>query len=194
MTEPERDESGQFASTALTRTRDAAIAELGEEAVFAMVAGAAPMREIADALGLDGKDYNARRAVYQWLRRPENRERYEEAKAMSAEVHAELAGEVYGETEPLTAAGAKWRNDRSGWHRWMAETRDPSLRRAGVEVNVDVAALHMEALKAGGSMDLNPDFVREVRGKPDAASVLREQAIREAEFEVEEGDEDGNDD
>lgn len=180
----DRDESGRFASTALTRKRDTAIANLegGDDALYGMVAAGMSLRAISNELGLDGADSNTRAAVYQYLRR--DMARYDEARRLSAESHAEMAGEVYGDTAPETTADAKWRNDKSAWHRWMAETRDPSLRgKAGVEVNVDIGQLHLDALRAGGRLELNPDLVsREDVRRPSAARVLQ--------AEIEEGDDD----
>jgi hypothetical protein len=137
-------------STALTRSRDAAIAEVGEEAVYDMVATGMTHREIANALGLDGDKHNAQRAVAKWLRR--DPDRYEAAKRASVDAIAEKAGEVYGEEAPESTADAKWRNDRSGYFRWLAELRS-GVNRNGINVNLDIGALHLDALKRAGSME-----------------------------------------
>lgn len=150
---PERDpDTGRFASTELTRKRDAAIGQLenGGDTVYAMVAAGLSASEIAEELGLDGNKPVVRQSIYTWLQR--NDEKYEEAKRISAEAHAELAGEAYGDTVPATSAEAKWRNDRSNWHRWMAEQRSPDFGR-GDGLQVSIGELHLSALRQAGSME-----------------------------------------
>jgi hypothetical protein len=136
-------------------------------------------REMATALGLDGSDYTTQQAIRTYLRR--DPDRYEEAKRESAESLAERAGEVYGDEAPTTSADAKWRNDKSGWYRWMAETRDPSIRQAGVSVNVDIGSLHLDALRASGRMTLNPDGVKD----RDVTTTEKMREAVEADYEVE---------
>lgn len=183
MTESQsRDDKGRFSSTALTKKRDMAITEAGgADTLYGLVESGKTHREIANALGLDGGDYTTQRAIREYLRR--DPDRYEDARRESAEALAERAGEVYGDEAPVTSADAKWRHDLSGYWRWLAETRDPSIRQAGVNVNVDVGSLHLDALRTSGRMTLNPDLVgRDVT----TTEKLRESfEAEEAEYEVE---------
>lgn len=161
-------ESGDGRTTALTLQRDAAIERIGADAVYGMVASGRSLREIAETLGLPS-DHKSRWAISQWITR--DTERYDEARAASVDALAERAGEVYGETRPVDSADAKWRNDRSGYFRWLAEIRAIGFGdRNGVTVKVDIGQLHLDALRSAGRQELNPDRVE----------------VEEADYEIEE--------
>lgn len=159
----ERTEDGSFASTALTRSLKAAVAEAGgREALYEMVAGGLSAREIAGALGLERTDERAQWAIYRELRK--DMESYDEARRASAHAHAERAGEIfemYGEKPDtgLTSAQAKLMADKAGWHKWMAEMRSGQSA-GGVNINVDLGQLYLGALREKGSMEQNPDRPR----------------------------------
>lgn len=151
----ERDpETGQFASTALSRSVRSAVAEAGgDETLYGFVEAGRSASEILDALGLDRTEEGTW-VVYRLLN--SNPERYEEAKRISADALAERAFELYGEDTPETSADAKWRNDRAGHMRWLAELRSGNLDGGGVNVQVDIGQLHLDALRQAGGRDMIP--------------------------------------
>lgn len=168
----ETNEDGR--KTDLTIRRDSAIKEAGPERVYGWVEAGVSTRDIARKLNLGGDD-TAMWAVQNWLRQDEDR--YEKAKRRSVEAHMEKAGEVYGDEAPESTADAKWRNDRSGFHRWVAELRAGLRNKDGTTVNVNLGQLHLDALRRKGSMSQNPDRV-EPRSRPEPI---------EGEYRVEDG-------
>lgn len=167
-----RGKDGKIAKTALTKARDAAVAEAGGvEVLYGYVEAGLSMTQIADRIGLDVPAEKARWTIRDLLRR--DSERYDAAKEASAEAHMQMAGAVYGDEAPTSTADAKWRNDRSGWHRWMAELRSGLREKGSVNVNVDIGQLHLDALRQLGSMPtredpetVEADYVIEGESKP----------------------------
>jgi hypothetical protein len=136
-------------STALTRKRDAAIEEAGPDAVYGWVSEGLSIREVANELGLDGTDQNVRWSVRNWLRRDEDR--YNEAKAASVDALAERAYQIYGDEAPETTADGTWRDRKAGHLRWLADLR-AGRNKDGVNVNLSVNELHLDALRKKGHM------------------------------------------
>lgn len=135
--------------SAISDARDAALAPLGGvDALYDFVAAGMTFGEICKELGLPN-DAQHQQSLRKLARR--DPQRYDEAKQQSVERLQEKAGEVYGETAPVTSADAKWRNDRSNYYRWLAEWRGGILEKSAVAVNVDIGQLHLEALRAAGS-------------------------------------------
>jgi hypothetical protein len=131
-----------------TKTRDAAIKKAGGlEALYDMVAAGMSSREICQALDLPA-DAVVQRNVRRLLEADQTK--YAAAKCASAESLAEKAAEMYGDTAPETSADAKWRNDRAGHMRWMAELR-AGLIGKGATVQIDIGQLHMEAMRASSA-------------------------------------------
>lgn len=129
----------------------------GEDAaVFEPLADGASLGTIAAELGV------SRPYMYVWRDHKEHRERrrekWELAMKLSASTHAELAGEVL---EKLAAKGVITNADvnlakaRSEYRRWLAGKRDPEAfgdKQEQVQVNVSIGQLHLDALRARGSM------------------------------------------
>lgn len=165
----------QGGRTALTRKRDAAIAEAGVGAVLALVRAGLSMREIAGRIGLEATPENGAR-VSDWLRNNADGD-FEEARRDSADALAEKAFDLYGDRAPVTSADAKWRNDRAGHVRWLAELRSGMRDKNGVTLNVQ--QLHLEALReANGNHRSNRDqSATEVAGQvPLEAEIIQEEA------------------
>lgn len=167
-----RAEDGKFKSTALSRSVRSAVAEAGgDEVLYGYVEAGLSASEILETLGLERSERGTY-VVYRILN--SDPERYEEAKRISADAHAERAGEIfemYGEKPDgsLTSAQAKLMADKANWHKWLAELRAGRMR-GGVEVNVDVGQLHLDALRQVGSRK----------------SAQRSEPV-EADYEIEEG-------
>lgn len=142
--------------TALTRRRDAAIEEVGAEEVYGWVETGLSARQIAEKLGLDADEDRAMWAVHNWLQ--SDPERYARAKERSVEGLADRALQVYGDEPPETTADGTWRDRKAGHLRWLAELR-AGFSRDGVNVNIDLGQLHLDALRKRGSMAHNPDRV-----------------------------------
>jgi hypothetical protein len=168
-------------STALATRRDTAIeAAGGNDALLELVAGGLGFREIAERIGLEGSEVN-QAAIRRRLARqcPDD---YEEAKRASVDAIAERAAEMYGTEAPTNSADAKWRNDRAGHLRWLAEIRGGRTQDGTV---INVGQLHLDVLRAVGSMDHNPDYIRR-RGPADPAGAFMAAEVIDAEV-IEDG-------
>lgn len=149
------DGRGSHMQTALTRKRDEAIEEIGEEELYKLVEEGLSMREIATELGLDDPgSARTQSAVRSWLRR--DKDRYSEAKRLSAEALAEKAGEVYGDKAPTSTADAKWRNDLSGYLRWLSEQRSGG-NRGDVNISISFEERFLAQLRKSGRMPRRED-------------------------------------
>lgn len=136
--------------------------EGGDEWVFARIANGDTEGSIARDVG------GTRRLLRQWSKlSPERAAAYREALKESKDAHAELAGEMlkgllvgqdgaahdYAPTREQIAAA----KEVAAWHKWMAESREReqfSKAEAGVTVNVGIADLHLDALRAHGAHTL----------------------------------------
>jgi hypothetical protein len=124
-----------------------------EELLFArMLSGESP-RKLMARYGV------SRDMFYLWLGRDTSGERrrlYDEAKVLSADGHADLAGDVL---EALADKGIPLSSEvqlasaRSNYHRWLAECRDRvqfgKAQTATMQINI--GSLHLDALRAAGS-------------------------------------------
>jgi hypothetical protein len=165
--------------TALTKSRDKAVADAGGlDVLYAHLAAGQSINAICKAIGLP-VDMASYKTVHELMTR--DRERYDAARRESADAHAELAGAVYGEEAPESTAKAKWLHDRSGWHRWMSDLYSGRLDKSNAGVTLNIGALHLEALKASGSIRN-----LEARRVPMSAAdrMLESGQVVEAEVEV----------
>ena len=140
-----------------------------EEAFFSRVREAKTMLEIATELGV------SKTALYCWLDAGEGRrDALDKARKAAASELAEQAGQVLDELvddEDLTAPKVQLATQRSGFKRWLAGKWDDrfSDRPAGVQVNIGIGELHLDALRVRGSL-------------PDPVGPVVEAEIDEAEM------------
>ena len=124
--------------------------EGGEDWIFARIADGEPEGAIAKDVG------GRRNHLKQWAAlNPERLARYRQAVKESADAHAEKAGEEYdqlrGYDYPPTREDIALAKEKSSYHRWLAEARERgsyAKSEAPVQVNVNLQALHLEALRA----------------------------------------------
>ena len=102
----------------------------------------------------------SRRMIYNWIHAGgEDREHgWKLAKELSAEAHAEKAGEVLEDVAGgiITTADVSLAGKRSAYHQWLAGKRNrkefgEDAGKVNVQVNV-LADLHLDALRKAGSM------------------------------------------
>ena len=105
----------------------------------------------------------SRRMIYNWIHAGgEDREHgWKLAKELSAEAHAEKAGEVLEDVAGgiITTADVSLAGKRSAYHQWLAGKRNrkefgEDAGKVNVQVNV-LADLHLDALRKAGSMSTN---------------------------------------
>lgn len=125
-----------------------------EDQIFEAIADGFSIREVAKRFGGVGREI-----FYHWLEQssPETKQRWAEARKRSAEAHAEKALDVLdeaGNAELLIPAEVSLAREKSGYHRWLAGVLDKDTfgppNAAGVQVNLNIGELHLNALKAGG--------------------------------------------
>lgn len=129
---------------------------LGEEAIFARVAAAQTMTSISQELGCD------RVTLWKWIRNggADRMAAYRAAQVQAADIFAEEAVTILDEAVKCEnshqATIAKARSDS---RKWLAERFNREVfgdKQAGVQINVDLGGLHLDALRAKGSMTLAP--------------------------------------
>jgi predicted transcriptional regulator len=133
----------------------AAVGASPDEYVCSLVADGESVKQVAGRFGV------SRSMVYDWLRMDptgEREQRFQDARRASAEVHADRAGEVLEELDPLivTAPMVQLANSRSNYYRWMAEVRDREAygSKPSVAVNVSLGSLHLDALRQAGRVEV----------------------------------------
>lgn len=153
----------------------------GEEYIWERVADGDSMKTIAQSLGF------SRGLLYKWINRDKERRRakLKEARELSADAHAEDAGEVLddlSEQPGVTSAEVQLANARANYRKWLAGVRNREeygeRQQAGITVNV--GSLHLDALRAAGSMELSPPSA-DGDGEPE----LLEAEVVDAEAEAE---------
>lgn len=163
----------------------------GEPFVFEFVADGLSMKATAEAIGeVIGMEFS-RGLLYQWLDIPDHKERrrrlLKEARADSAERLAEDAGEILDDLqdkETLSSADVQLGAQRSKHRQWLAGIRNKDFSpKSGVEVNISVGELHLEALRAHSAQSLPGGDRKEI-------TAPEEDEVVEAEFEVVREDED----
>lgn len=128
-----------------------------EDAILVAVAELGALGKVARRFGV------TRAAVQAWIRTDPGRIRplIQEARRQAADLLAEEAGEVLenaaqvieGVRMPLSSADVSLANSKSNYLRWLAGIYDEQYRDkkgAGVNVQVTVGQLHLDALKAHG--------------------------------------------
>lgn len=147
---------------------EAHIASLGgDDAVFEHIANAEKMEDVAARFrGFipEKPEYPSRSEIYNWIKNggPERRARWVEAKEIAAynladdaedELRKADATHQAGVSKAKAIAGMKWNKAQ------VFNRKDFGEEQAGPLVSLNVGQLHMEALQAGGGMELNPDRV-----------------------------------
>lgn len=127
--------------------------ELGLESAEAAILQAV---EELGALGKVSRRFGCSRAAVQaWIRTDPERLRplIKEARRQAADIAAEEAGDVLDDLplEP-TSPQVQAANSKSNYKRWLAGVWSEDYRdqKAGVQVNVDIGQLHLEALRSEG--------------------------------------------
>ncbi len=133
--------------------------ELGEEAIFSRVAAAETMKEIAESVGVD------RVTLWRWIRRGGDARmtQYRAAQVQAADIFAEEAVRILDEAinceNSHQATIAKARSDA---RKWLAERMNREVwgeSKAGINVQIGVAELHLDALRKHGSVSLSLPIV-----------------------------------
>lgn len=149
----------------------------GEDAaVFIRMADGEGIRAIAESLGV------SRPYLYMWRNRKEHAERrqskWADAMRLSAHANAEKSIEELERLDgrlTLTNADVSLAKAKSEYRRWLAGVRDKELygdaKDAPVQINVSVNQLHLDALRARGSMALAQERRLEIQ----AASTPNEE-------------------
>jgi hypothetical protein len=126
----------------------------GDDWFFDQVAKPTTMQKIAEQVGC------SRPQLYMWMDAKEGRrERYEQAKKIAAHGYAEDSSAVVEEladkpVEPAMVQLAKLRAEQK-WKMAAVLDRDTyGDKSGGVSLTIDIGQLHLEALKAKGSMQL----------------------------------------
>ncbi len=134
------------------RLADRIEADGGDDVVLGRVASGDTVKAIASDYGV-GYD-----TLRRWLNASEERKTaYLEAKRDSADALVEEAGEILDKANTDSAPQVTKAVKRAEHKRWLAGKRDreqygEDKTGAQVNVNLDLAGLHLDALKAAGSM------------------------------------------
>lgn len=137
----------------------AKISELGgDDWFFEQVASGAKMQTIADQVGC------SRVWLYTWLKQaPGRKDRFKEAQRDSAPLVHEDAAEIVDSleslpTEELTSARVAVAKLKMEHVNSRLRLLDPETfgEKAGISVQIDIGQLHLDALRAKGSMTLKP--------------------------------------
>lgn len=124
----------------------------GEDSVFERVADGEPMRAIAESLGI------SRPMLYLWIKRggEEREEKYDMAREISADALVEDGLEILD--APLDfddhSGEPTLRKSRAAYRQWLAAKRNRKRfgdEQAGVQINVGIAELHLDALRKHGT-------------------------------------------
>lgn len=158
----------------------------GDEVVFDQIAGGATMEEVASSFRgfLDDRpDFPSRQWMYTWIHAggEEREQAWKEAKRIAAHIHMEEAGEILENDgqAPVTSAEMSWLKERAGHKKHLAETFNSDMygeEQQGVNVNLDIGSLHLQALRQAGRMELAPGD-QEERMIETEAEVVEEESV-----------------
>lgn len=147
----------------------------GEDAVMDLIADGLSMAKVAVAVGC-----SSRSQLQRWVKAGGKRrqEKVEAARKASAESLVEDGMTILDDlaTKPmLSQPEVSLGGQRANYRKWLGSVRNREAfgdEKAGVNVNLNIGALHLEALKAAGRM--NPQVER----------VDRVEQVEEADFEL----------
>jgi len=135
----------------MLRALEQKIAEDGEELVFMRIAEGERMHLIAAR-------YDVSKAmIYRWIHMtPEREKAWGESKKIRAHSAIEEGQEILDNpAAALTSATATMAKERANWRKWYAgilNREEYGERPAGVEINLNVSELHLDALRVSGGM------------------------------------------
>lgn len=148
---------------AVLRSLESKIASLpdGEDEVFEMIASGLSIGKVAEHYG------TSRQQLYTWRDRDgqkeRRREKWELAMKASASAKAEEGETILDELSerelPPSTADVSLANSRAAYKRWLASVRDRETygeKAQGPNVVVNIQALHLDALRKMGNMDMFP--------------------------------------
>ncbi len=144
----------------------------GDDWVFEFVAEGLSMKKVAEKVGA-----SSRGMLYLWIGKDEERQaKLRKARELSAHSVAEDAGEILddlAEEDHITSADVSLATGRVKYRQWLAEMRNRTEfgSSAGVQVNVSVGDLHLDALR---------------RHSAAAIAARVEEPVEDAEYEIEE--------
>lgn len=147
----------------------------GDEWFYAQVGGGLTMQAIAEQIGC------SRQWLYTWLKGPGRKERFKEAQRDAAPLVFEDGGKILDDLKDvkgrdLSPAVVQVARARADFHIKRASVLDPETfgEKAGVQITVDIGQLHLDALRAKGSMTLYPKAETKTLGpgepEPDEAA------------------------
>ena len=125
----------------------------GDSVIFDRVANGEPMRAIAETFGY------SRGMIYSWIKAggPEREAAFRAAREAASHVLVEDAGEILDNAKPITSADATMAKARSEHKKWLASVynrKDYGDETGKIDVNLNVGALHLEALRSAGRREL----------------------------------------
>lgn len=130
----------------------------GEDAVFERIADGEPIKTIM-------ADYGVSRGMfYLWKKGNEElEEKYTVARQLAADAHVENALEILDDLEDegdtVTSAQVGAASARANYRKWLASVQNREQygeRKGGVELTLNVGELHLDALRASGTMHSLP--------------------------------------
>lgn len=124
-----------MASQPITMRRVLILEEWGEECVFDLYLELGSVAKVLEELFPEIKNgHNSRAVFHKWLDQEEGRaEKYQRAKRILGEIHADKAIEVANEATRITTPQQRLKFDA---HKWKAGVLNPEFSQKAVEVNV----------------------------------------------------------
>lgn len=126
-----------------------------EDAILARYAGGMAVTKIAEEFGCH------RDTLYDWLNKPERKDRVEMARKASADAWVDrgldrISALSEKDDDSLTSARVSLAKLEVDFCRWMAEKRDPDTygQKQGPLLQLNMGDLHLEALQAKGAAHL----------------------------------------
>ena len=123
----------------------------GDHIILDRIASGETIKAIAKTYG-----FKSRRPVYDWLHEnPEREKAWAIAKHQSADSLVEDALEILDDPHSaITSSTATMAGQRANFRRYLAGVRDRDQygEKAGIEVNLNIGDLHLNALRAAGGM------------------------------------------
>jgi hypothetical protein len=146
----------------------------GDEWVFGYVAEGLSMKKVAAKVGA-----SSRGLLYSWIDAggEARKKALKVARAISAHSIAEDAGEILDELAdsltPVTSADVSLASSRAKYRQWMAgmRNRDEYGDQSGVQINVSVGDMHLDALRRNGAAQI-PVIEAEVIEEEEATHTL----------------------
>lgn len=143
----------------------------GDDWVFSFVEEGHSMRKVAELTGC-----SSRGMLYNWIKNggEARRAKLNAARKISAHCHAEDAGEVLDDLAQegvISSADVSLASSRARYKQWLAgmRNREEYGEKAGVEINLSVGDLHLDALRRNSAGVVAP--------LPPSAPVLEAEVV-----------------